>query len=55
MRNLNNHDKASLHLTEVLELKAGDIITISTEQSANNGRVTMRSAGTSTLYVEKKR
>jgi hypothetical protein len=55
MRDANNHDTASLHLNEVLQLNANDVVTIQTQQSANNGTVLMRSAGTSTFYIEKKR
>ncbi|MAN59940.1 MAG: hypothetical protein CMC08_08925 [Flavobacteriaceae bacterium] len=55
IRDRNYHVNGSLHINEVLELNANDIITISTEQSANNGSVLLRSTGTSTFYIEKRR
>jgi len=54
IRSTNNHEQASLHLREVLELNANDIITVKIRQSANTGSVNLRNAGSSTFYVEKK-
>lgn len=49
----NNHDESSLHITEVFELNAGDIISVAIIRTANAGVVTLRTAGSSNIYVEK--
>lgn len=54
MRRTSEHEEASLHCSEVLELNAGDSISIAVAATANTGAVTMRSAGSSDFYIEKK-
>ncbi|WP_034259219.1 hypothetical protein [Altibacter lentus] len=53
MRLAGNHEAASLHLNESLSLNANDIITVKIVQSAANNSASMRSAGSSTFYIEK--
>lgn len=53
IRNNNNHQESSLHINEVFELTANDIISISIIRTANAGTVNLRSAGSSNIYVEK--
>ncbi|GHC49791.1 hypothetical protein GCM10008083_11730 [Ulvibacter litoralis] len=54
MRSQNGHDESSLHLREVLELNANDVVSIGIQRAANGGVVNLRSAGSSTVYIEKK-
>lgn len=53
-RSQNNHEDSSLNLREVLELNANDVITINVQAAANVGTVNLRSAGSSTIFIEKK-
>jgi len=53
MRNTNNHDRASLHLNEVLELQANDIIRVKIVNSGNTNSATLLSIGSSNFYIEK--
>ncbi|WP_152558146.1 hypothetical protein [Altibacter lentus] len=54
MRSANNHEQSSLHLREVLELNANDIVTVGIGRAGNSGSVLLRSTGSTTFYVEKK-
>lgn len=58
IRSNQGHQDSSLHITEVLELTAGQIITVSIVESARNSDnatniVTMRAAGAANIYIEK--
>jgi hypothetical protein len=53
VRHANGHTEASLHLTEVLNITAGQTISIQTIRGGNSAPATFRSAGTSNIYVEK--
>lgn len=53
MRRANGHDESSLHLNEVIELTAGDVLSVSILRSAQNGLVTLRAIGTTNIYIEK--
>ncbi len=54
IRRADGHNDSSIHITEALQLNANDVITISTIQAAGTFNVTMRSAGSSNFYIEKK-
>lgn len=54
----NGHQDASLHITEILELTAGQIIAVTVSRSANDSNVaannvTIRAAGAANIYIEK--
>jgi len=53
IRTNNGHQESSLHITEVFELTANDVLSISISRTANSGNVNLRSAGSSNIYVEK--
>ena len=53
IRSNNGHEESSLHLREVLEITAGEILTVTIVRSAFSEEVLMRSAGTSNIYIEK--
>jgi len=53
-RNLNGHIESSLHIREILEVNANQVLAINIAQGANTSEVRLRSAGTSNIYVEKK-
>jgi len=55
IRSNNSHEESSLHIREVLELDGGDVISILIVKSANNSKVVLRSSGSSSFYIEKKR
>ena len=53
MRSNNGHEESSLHLREIIEISAGDIITVTIVRSANGGATILRDVGTTNIYVEK--
>jgi len=53
IRNQNGHKESSLHLTEVLQLNANDIISVGIIRTGNAGTVNLRSVGSSNIYIEK--
>ena len=53
IRSNNGHEESSLHLREVIEVTANQVLTISISRSANTDVVRFRSAGTSNIYIEK--
>tara|TARA_R110002124_G_scaffold131910_2_gene294420 strand:- start:54785 stop:55534 length:750 start_codon:yes stop_codon:yes gene_type:complete len=53
MRGTNGHESSSLHIREIMEINANDVITVSIVREGNNGAVNLRSVGTSNFYVEK--
>lgn len=53
VRSANGHTDASLHLNEVLNLTAGDVISIQVVRSGNSAPAYMRSTRTSNIFIEK--
>ncbi|MEL6812672.1 MAG: hypothetical protein AAFP76_15185 [Bacteroidota bacterium] len=53
MRRNSGHEESSLHLDEVINVGAGDIIAIEIVRAGNSGSTLFRSAGSSNFYVEK--
>ena len=57
IRTNNNHQEASLHLVEILEVSAGETIAILIQEAANASNATntveIREAGSATIYIEK--
>ncbi|OIQ28178.1 MAG: hypothetical protein BM564_10665 [Bacteroidetes bacterium MedPE-SWsnd-G2] len=53
MRRNNGHNESSLHLNEILELNAGDVIEFKVIRAGNSGTVNLRDSGTSNVYIEK--
>lgn len=53
VRHGNGHREASLHITEVFNITAGDIISVQTIRGGNAAPANLRSAGTSNIYIEK--
>ena len=53
IRAASGHNESSYHLTTWTKMTTNDVITISTLQEANAGSVTMASAGTSQLMLER--
>ena len=53
IRRANGHDESSLHLNEVLELTAADIVNVWIIRAAAGNTVIMRSAGSSDFSIEK--
>ncbi len=48
-----NHDHSSIHVSEILQLNANDVITIVTFQEANNGTVRFSGANESSFMINK--
>ena len=53
VRNANGQKESSLHISEVFELNANDIIAVGIVRTGNAGTVNLRSAGSSNIYIEK--
>lgn len=53
VRFANNHAEASLHITEVFNITAGQTISVQTIRGGNSANAVFRSAGTSNIYIEK--
>lgn len=53
IRRANGTNESSLHLNEVLEVNAGDVIEIKVIRTGNSGAVNLRASGTSNVYIEK--
>ncbi len=53
IRRADGHDMSSLHLNEVIELNATDVITVKIVLAGNNGTTVLRSIGSSNFYIEK--
>lgn len=53
IRTNNGHQESSLHITEVFELNANDVISVAILRTASAGPVNLRSANSSNIYVEK--
>jgi len=54
IRSMGSHNESSINFTEVLQLNANDVVRITGSQGASSGAVTMRNAGSSNVYIEKK-
>ena len=55
IRFASNHDHSSIHLNEILQLNANDVISIVTSREANSGTVRFNGAGTSSFMINKLR
>lgn len=58
IRTNNGHQESSLHITEIFEITAGQTISVNIGASANTNNnaandVTIRGAGTASIYIEK--
>ncbi|PIA80699.1 hypothetical protein BFR04_15940 [Gaetbulibacter sp. 4G1] len=53
VRRANAHNEASLHITEVFNITAGQTISIQTIRGGNSAPANFRSTGTSNIYVER--
>eukprot|EP00179_Madagascaria_erythrocladioides_P005219 CAMPEP_0198312722 /NCGR_PEP_ID=MMETSP1450-20131203/3993_1 /TAXON_ID=753684 ORGANISM="Madagascaria erythrocladiodes, Strain CCMP3234" /NCGR_SAMPLE_ID=MMETSP1450 /ASSEMBLY_ACC=CAM_ASM_001115 /LENGTH=225 /DNA_ID=CAMNT_0044015679 /DNA_START=57 /DNA_END=734 /DNA_ORIENTATION=+ len=53
IRNSSGHQESSLHIREVLELTANQVLTVQIERAANSNTVNLRSAGSSNIYIRK--
>lgn len=53
MRRANNHNESSLHINEVIQVNAGDVLNIFIVRAAQDGLVTLRNTGTTNIYIEK--
>lgn len=53
VRHANDHTEASLHISEVFNLTAGQTISVQTIRGGNNAPAVFRSVGTSNIYIEK--
>ena len=53
MRRANNHETSSLHINEVLNLTAGNIVTIKIVRGANSNTAVFNTSGASNFYIEK--
>lgn len=54
IRSNSNHEESSLHLREVLDVTAGQVLAVNIVRAANTAAVNLRSAGSTNIYVEKK-
>ena len=53
VRRANGHNEASLHITEVFNITAGQTISVQTIRGGNSAPTNFRSIGTSNIYIEK--
>ena len=53
IRRSNGHNVSSLHLNEVIELNANDILEVKIVAAGNNNSAVLRSAGSTNFYIEK--
>ncbi|MDC8005498.1 hypothetical protein POV27_15680 [Aureisphaera galaxeae] len=53
IRSNNGHEESSLHIREVVEVAANQVLTVNIVRSANSNTVNLRSAGSSNIYIEK--
>lgn len=53
IRRTGGHNEASLHITEVFNITAGQNISLKTRREGNSAAATFRSAGTSNIYIER--
>lgn len=53
MRRASGHNESSVNFTEVIEITAGQVLTLKILRAGNNGVVNLRAVGTSNVYIEK--
>ncbi|MDC8005499.1 hypothetical protein POV27_15685 [Aureisphaera galaxeae] len=53
IRRNSGHEEGSLHLNEVLNLNANDMVKVQIVRAANGNTAVLRSAGSTNLYIEK--
>jgi len=53
MRRANGHEETTLNLNEVIQVNAGDVISIDILRAGNTGAVNLRSSGSTNFYIEK--
>ncbi len=53
VRHTSGHVEASLHITEIFNVTAGQTISVQTIRGGNSAPANFRSAGTSNIYIEK--
>ena len=53
MRRANGHEETTLNLNEVIQVNAGDVISIDILRTGNTGTVNLRSSGSTNFYIEK--
>ncbi|WP_298555314.1 hypothetical protein [uncultured Algibacter sp.] len=53
VRLANGHNEASLHITEVFNITAGQTISVQTRRGGNSAPANFRSSGTSNIYIER--
>ena len=53
MRRTSGHNESSLHINEVIQVTAGDVLDVSIIRAAQSGLVTLRNVGTTNIYIEK--
>ncbi len=53
IRSNNGHEESSLHIREVIEVTADQVLTVNIVRSASSNTVNLRSVGSSNIYVEK--
>ena len=53
IRHNSNHENSSLHIRDILEINANDVVTVSIARAGAGGTVNLRSVGSSNFYVEK--
>ncbi len=53
VRHANAHLEASLHVTEVFNITAGQTISVQTKRGGNSAPAVFRSMGTSNIYIER--
>lgn len=53
MRRNSGHNESSANFSEIIQVTAGDVLSIKVQRAGNNGTVTLRNADTTNLYIEK--
>lgn len=53
MRRAGGHNEASANFSEVIEISAGDVLSIKVQRAGNAGTVTLRNSDTTNIYIEK--
>ncbi|MBX2827711.1 MAG: hypothetical protein KTR22_06085 [Flavobacteriaceae bacterium] len=53
IRSNGGHEESSLHIREVIEVTANEVLTINIVRAANSNTVNLRSVGSTNIYVEK--
>jgi hypothetical protein len=53
IRTNQGHQESSLHINEVFQLNANDVVSVGIIRTANSGTVNLRSASSSNIYIER--